>query len=137
MSKHWKHFIWHLYWGKIDFLSIGEITSSISCLLSLRMSKYFVILLFYLCTIFSVANCSNKKMRDLRCFETGACSNSYHVDGDSKPNKNDCLQYCKESQSCSWFTYYPSFEYCQLFANCSTLEVELCPTCVSGQVIKL
>ena len=34
----------------------------------------------------------------LTCFEPGACSESYHVGGDSKQNKNECLEFCKSKQ---------------------------------------
>ena len=34
--------------------------------------------------------------------------------------------------SCGWFTYFPELEACQLLHNCSNLDVNLCPNCLSG-----
>jgi hypothetical protein len=35
---------------------------------------------------------------ELTCFESGACTQSYHVGGDLKADKAECLEFCKSTQ---------------------------------------
>ena len=35
---------------------------------------------------------------ELTCFEMGACTQSYHVGGDLKADKTECLEFCKSKQ---------------------------------------
>ena len=36
-------------------------------------------------------------------------------------------------KTCHWFTYYPETKYCQLLGNCTALDAEICPGCLSGE----
>ena len=35
---------------------------------------------------------------ELTCFEAGACTQSYHVGGDLKADKTECLEFCKSKK---------------------------------------
>ncbi len=43
----------------------------------------------------------------------------------------ECLQLCKDTSDCAWFTSSPETEICMLLATC-TLDTDSCPDCVSG-----
>ncbi len=35
--------------------------------------------------------------------------------------------------NCTWMTYYPDLSYCELLANCSSLDTQQCDNCLSAQ----
>ena len=72
---------------------------------------------------------SNKE----QCFVSGECTHSPLISSAIKPGPNECLKSCQELDSCGWFSFDPSINYCLLFANCTQLDVETCPQCISGQ----
>jgi hypothetical protein len=51
---------------------------------------------------------------DYKCFVSGECTNSLHVDLVSSEDKYDCLEKCKNNPSCTWFTFYPDWKTCQV-----------------------
>ncbi len=48
-------------------------------------------------------------------------------------NEFHCLQSCKSEPDCQWFTFYPKLGMCENLANCSNIDSESCPECLSGQ----
>ena len=68
------------------------------------------------------------------CFQAGECRNSYYTEGEFVSDEYACLDFCNSRlQECNWFTYFPRQRFCQLFANCSTLDSVFCEDCLSGQ----
>ena len=43
-----------------------------------------------------------------------------------------CLEFCQSEAECDWFTFYPQTNYCELFLNCTYLDSDICPECLSG-----
>ena len=48
-------------------------------------------------------------------------------------NRNSCLQSCKQTDGCKWYTFDQSDDYCFLLETFDYLD-ETCTTCNSGQV---
>ena len=67
------------------------------------------------------------------CFEKGECLNSFILDVAETESPQQCLAQCKQTPGCTWFTYNPSFPYCELLSNCLTLSESSCPECLSGE----
>ncbi len=44
-----------------------------------------------------------------------------------------CLEKCKSDTNCNWFTFFPESNICELLHNCSNLDVQRCPDCLTGQ----
>ncbi len=45
----------------------------------------------------------------------------------------ECLELCKMSQHCTWFTYNDADGACTLLDGCNDFSVDDCDTCWSGQ----
>ena len=68
------------------------------------------------------------------CWAAGECQGNelYFV---TSPTKEDCLEECKNTFNCTWFTYRSSESHesiCHLFTDCPTID-ETCETCISGE----
>ena len=44
------------------------------------------------------------------------------------------IKNCFLFAACDWFTFYSDLSYCQMFSNCTVLDTESCPDCVTGEV---
>ena len=68
------------------------------------------------------------------CWIKGECLGT-EVQFLSTQTKEECLEACKNTLACAWFTFrsFKSQEpICQLFSDCSSLD-ETCETCISGE----
>ena len=70
---------------------------------------------------------------DLQCFIPGECTNSAFVGAEPAVDINNCLQLCKDTSDCAWFTFVPYAMFCELFTECVDLAVDNCANCISGQ----
>ena len=52
---------------------------------------------------------------------------SYHVNGVTVTDVDHCLLECQRTQSCSWFTFHPDNNFCEMFTGCIHLDVFSCP----------
>ena len=50
----------------------------------------------------------------------------------AEKSTNDCLNVCKNSTGCNWFSYDASNGFCGLFVNCPTLDTDM-EQCLSGK----
>ena len=68
----------------------------------------------------------------LTLVHAGECIGLFlHVEvGISSPE--ECLQICKETKGCKWFTHDQSLSSCLLMADCNKLD-ETCTDCISGE----
>ena len=41
---------------------------------------------------------------------------------------------CESTENCTWSTYFQNFGLCELLYNCSSLDVEKCPDCLSSPI---
>ena len=46
---------------------------------------------------------------------------------------NDCLLKCEGSEGCTWFTHHTREEFCALYSEMQEINVQRCPSCVSGK----
>ena len=66
------------------------------------------------------------------CFIVGECKESFNFEVRQVSDKLRCLDVCRESQECSWFTFYARTGSCALFKDCHDLDDESCPECSTG-----
>ena len=48
-------------------------------------------------------------------------------------DEEECLQLCRDSPSCLWYTYSEVDRVCLLFEDCPLIDYDNCKTCLSGQ----
>ena len=48
-------------------------------------------------------------------------------------SKETCLDTCKVTSGCLWFTFIPSIKMCLLFGNCDEVIGGSCDDCISGE----
>lgn len=67
------------------------------------------------------------------CFKQGECRDSQHAAGEPVSDEFACLDFCKSEPRCAWATFAAETGYCELLENCSILDAEICPNCLTGQ----
>ena len=45
----------------------------------------------------------------------------------------DCLVKCEASDGCTWFTHHTREQFCALYSEMQEINVQRCPSCVSGK----
>ena len=98
--------------------------------------KYFASLLGFLSFSILVQVCQGKaehKSEDYQCFVAGECTFGQQVDVLESADELQCLTICQATANCTWFTFFPNSESCELFSSCGTVDDTLCPECISGQ----
>ena len=81
--------------------------------------------------ITAVINGSNSVQSS--CFQAGECRDSLYIEGELLSDEFSCLDLCNSDEQCNWFTFFPQLGFCQLFKECTTLDSEACPDCLSGE----
>ncbi len=66
---------------------------------------------------------------ELKCWITGKCQGDPYSTNSTQTSE-ECLELCKEDESCKWFTFDPHKQSCNLFTDCSNLLG--CDDCISG-----
>ena len=66
------------------------------------------------------------------CFQPGECREGEHLSRDFVEDKFVCLELCKSNPNCRSFTFSPKENLCDLLANCSILDSDICSECLSG-----
>ena len=89
--------------------------------------------IYFLSAVFLFVNANNALEVDLKCFVQGECTLSENIEIVSADDELKCLDRCQTKFNCTWFTFYPNSETCQLFSNCKNIEESFCPLCISGQ----
>ena len=89
-------------------------------------SFFFLLLLAYT----GVCNASGPESQ---CFIPGECIFSQSIGIFSSKDEIQCLEMCQNNVNCTWFTFYPETEICQLFVSCGSIDDKLCPICITGQ----
>ena len=75
-----------------------------------------------------IAKVANKTL----CVILGACIGTEIKFEENVPTKENCLDICKATEGCRWFTYLQLHSFCMLMADCKTLD-ETCTECISGE----
>ena len=53
----------------------------------------------------------------------------------SSEDEYACLEACKALPYCAWFTFDPDQEhFCALLETCDELDLQQCPSCISGEI---
>jgi hypothetical protein len=68
------------------------------------------------------------------CFVVGECTGAPSVGFSIEDNVSDCLNYCKETGNCNYFTYSTEDDICFLMEDCDLISNGECSSCVSGDV---
>ena len=71
---------------------------------------------------------------DVGCFVPGECTESFFTDIEEDSNPVDCLNFCKETHDCGYFTHYSDTSFCFALTNCAQFSNTTCSVCVSGEV---
>ena len=70
--------------------------------------------------------------RTMTCMEPGQCVGK-QISRYYNKSYNKCLKQCKESDTCHWFTFQPSFwNKCMLFEDCPEINTD-CSSCLTGE----
>ena len=68
-----------------------------------------------------------------QCFVPGECTESDLVTALPVLDLNNCLEMCKNTPECAWFTFVSYANFCELFTNCEELAIDNCADCISGE----
>ena len=68
-----------------------------------------------------------------QCFVPGECTESDLVTALPAVDLNNCLEMCKNTPECAWFTFVSYANFCELFSNCEELAIDNCADCISGE----
>ena len=66
------------------------------------------------------------------CFVEGECTNSFYVAATDTDDIQGCLDFCRDSPGCNFFTHYNVSSGCFAFQNCVEFTAADCADCVSG-----
>ena len=76
---------------------------------------------------------SNASEPEFQCFVPGECIFSQNIDILAAKEEIQCLEMCQNNVNCTWFTFYPETDICQLFVSCGSIDDTYCPLCTTGQ----
>ena len=76
---------------------------------------------------------SNASEPDFQCLVPGECIFSQNFDILAAKEEIQCLEMCQNNANCTWFTFYPETDICQLFVSCGSIDDTYCPLCTTGQ----
>ena len=63
----------------------------------------------------------------------GICTNSTFLRAKLNLNELDCLTVCQNYDGCNYVTFrHDNTNLCLLFQTCSELDIDSCPTCLTG-----
>jgi len=68
------------------------------------------------------------------CLIQGQCQGNV-ISIEASSSKDECLQQCKDTEGCKWFTFLAKNEAkdsCILYRDCTTID-ESCSNCISGE----
>ena len=68
------------------------------------------------------------------CDIPGSCYDNIVIDASDEPNLDNCIQYCRDLNECSWYTYEPESLICGAFKSCDHISNQSCSSCLSGEV---
>ena len=71
---------------------------------------------------------------DIGCFVPGECRDSITLGLFSSSSSVECLNQCKGTAGCRYFTHFEADDVCFAFQNCPTFAEGFCSQCTSGEV---
>lgn len=91
--------------------------------------------LFFALMVVVVSLSSTRAQTEIGCFVAGECLDSLYIAIAVRDTDADCLNFCKETAGCQYWTHYHSDKACFSFVECTNLSVATCQTlgdCISG-----
>ena len=80
-----------------------------------------------------IAQASFAKSIREECSVSGKCEESQFIKHLVTDNEPKCLNECKKTLDCQWYTFNPNANLCELFKDCQSLTTEgtfcMCKTC--------
>ena len=67
------------------------------------------------------------------CFQEGECTDSLYLGYTDTADAQACLEFCRDTLSCSTFTHYSDSGACFAFNECSYFDSSSCYDCLSGE----
>ena len=110
----YKYCISAFHWCLLSFYFNLQLTSSLNL-----VNSHVLLFVIKIVSLISVTSGDEDT-----CFKPGECTDGFHIDADFVTDKYNCLENCQSKSSCTFFTFYPDLNYCELFSNCSTIETE-------------
>ena len=68
-----------------------------------------------------------------QCSVPGQCTDSTILKAFKIETKELCLEEAKQTPNCTWYTFHPKYELCELFSECNSLTEDNCDECTSGE----
>ena len=84
--------------------------------------------------LLSVSGYYTKSNSESVCFVPGECTDSNLIKAEISATVELCLDVCKNTENCGWFTYVTYAGLCEIFENCGLLDPANCADCISGEV---
>jgi len=91
--------------------------------------SYFLVFLTFIQGALSLA-----KSADIGCFVNGECQESISIGVSEESTPESCLNTCKSTANCEFFTHYQDDNICLLLLDCVNLSDSDCTDCISGDV---
>ncbi len=66
------------------------------------------------------------------CHVPGECQDSFVISYVNTDTYEDCQTECQGTQDCNYFSFYDPNDFCIMFYNCTTIDVDTCPECFTG-----
>ncbi len=71
---------------------------------------------------------------DPNCSLPGQCAESDYISHFGCEDERECLDSCKDTIECAWYTFDSDDNICFMWKNCQNLTEANCPSCISGAV---
>ena len=84
------------------------------------------------CFLVLVGLAALARAADPDCFQPGECLMSPYLDDEGTSDLQECLDLCRETDFCSYWTVYQDENLCFLFQDCIEYGVDTCEDCYSG-----
>ena len=94
----------------------------------LKMNFFLLLNSFLFAGFLNSGNCNK-----LQCFIPGECTNSQEINILPSLDEFQCLEICQQDANCTWFSFFPDSNFCQMFSSCGSIEDTFCSNCISGQ----
>ena len=67
------------------------------------------------------------------CRIPGECETGFFLGSEVQETYRDCLNDCKTTENCNWFTHFASAKQCKYYRDCPTLDTTECSDCYTGE----
>ena len=90
--------------------------------------------LILLISILGECSCIDSSNKEIGCFVPGECQDSISIGVVQESTPEQCLDECKATDDCQYFSHYQDNAICILLLDCVELSDDNCVDCISGDV---